>query len=99
MFFSATNNNEIHGPTGNHSFDEYCSYVSNTFTVAQGKELTCTLTLNPWTRHDGDGSDDLKVWLIIDSLDVHVDGEQILDNDGTGAFFVVNRSNGLYTVQ
>jgi predicted phage tail protein len=98
MFFSGANNNEIHGSTGNHNIDEYCSYTSNAFTVAQGSELTCTLTLNPWTEHDGDGSDDLRVWLIIDSLDVYVDGEQILDNDGTGAFFVVNSSNGLYTI-
>jgi predicted phage tail protein len=99
MFFSNDNNNEIHGPSGVHGTDEYCSYVSNIFTVAQGSELTCTLTLSPWTEHDGDGSDGLRVWLIIDSLDVYVDGEQILDNDGTGAFFVVNRSNGLYTLQ
>lgn len=98
MFFSGANNNEIHGSTGNHNIDEYCSYTSNTFTVAQGSDLTCTLTLNPWTEHDGDGSDGLRVWLIIDSLDVYVDGEQILDNDGTGAFFVVNSSNGLYTI-
>ena len=99
MFFSNDNNNEIHGPSGVHGTDEYCSYVSNIFTVAQGSDLTCTLTLSPWTEHDGDGSDSLRVWLIIDSLDVYVDGEQILDNDGTGAFFVVNRSNGLYTLQ
>lgn len=98
MFFSGANNNEIHGSTGNHNIDEYCSYTSNAFTVAQGSDLTCTLTLNPWTEHDGDGSDGLRVWLIIDSLDVYVDGEQILDNDGTGAFFVVNSSNGLYTI-
>jgi len=99
MFFSNDNNNEIHGPSGVHGTDEYCSYVSNVFTVAQGSDLTCTLTLSPWTEHDGDDSDGLRVWLIIDSLDVYVDGEQILDNDGTGAFFVVNRSNGLYTLQ
>lgn len=99
MFFSNDNNNEIHGPSGVHGTDEYCSYVSKIFTVAQGSDLTCTLTLSPWTEHDGDGSDGLRVWLIIDSLDVYVDGEQILDNDGTGAFFVVNRSNGLYTLQ
>ena len=99
MFFSNDNNNEIHGPSGVDGTDEYCSYVSKIFTVAQGSDLTCTLTLSPWTEHDGDGSDGLRVWLIIDSLDVYVDGEQILDNDGTGAFFVVNRSNGLYTLQ
>lgn len=98
MFFSAPNNNEIHGPTGSHDVNEYYSYTSNVFSVAQGSDLTCTLTLNPWTEHDGDGNDGLTVWLIIDSLDVYVDGEQILDNEGTGAFFVVNSSNGLYTI-
>lgn len=98
MFFSAPNNNEIHGPTGSHNVNEYYSYTSNVFSVAQGSDLTCTLTLNPWTEHDGDGKDGLTVWLIIDSLDVYVDGEQILDNEGTGAFFVVNSSNGLYTI-
>lgn len=98
MFFSNNNDNKIHDATGVHGTNEYCSYVSNVFTVAQGSDLTCTLTLSPWTKHDGDGSDSLTVWLIIDSLDVHVDGEQILDDDGTGAFFVVNSSNGLYTI-
>lgn len=98
MFFSNNNDNKIHDATGVHGTNEYCSYVSNVFTVAQGSDLTCTLTLSPWTKHDGDGSDSLTVWLIIDSLDVHVDGEQILDDDGTGAFFVVNSSNELYTI-
>lgn len=98
MFFSNNNDNKIHDATGVHGTNEYCSYVSNVFTVAQGSDLTCTLTLSPWTKHDGDGNDILIVWLIIDSLDVHVDGEQILDDDGTGAFFVVNSSNGLYTI-
>ena len=98
MLFSNNNDNKIHDATGVHGTNEYCSYVSNVFTVAQGSDLTCTLTLSPWTKHDGDGSDSLTVWLIIDSLDVYVDGEQILDDDGTGAFFVVNSSNGLYTI-
>ena len=68
MFFEDANNNEIHGSTGNHNIDEYCSYTSNAFTVAQGSDLTCTLTLSPWAEHDGDGSDGLRVWLIVDSL-------------------------------
>lgn len=98
MFFSDGGNNEIHAATGVHGTDEYKSYVSNIFTVTGGYDLECTLTLSPWTEHDGDGSDGLTVDLLIDSLDVYVDGEQTLDDSGTGAFLVMNTANGLYTV-
>ena len=98
MFFSDGGDNEIHGPTGVHGTDEYKSYVSNVFTVTGGYDLECALTLNPWTEHDGDGGDNLHVELLIDSLDVYVDDEQVLDDDGTGVFLVVNNTNGLYTI-
>ena len=98
MFFSDGGDNEIHGATGEHGHDEYKSYVSNTFTVSQGTTIECALTLNPWTEHDGDGGDNLHVELLIDLLDVYVDGEQVLDNDGTGVFLVVNNTNGLYSI-
>lgn len=92
-------NNVIHDADGNHGNYHVESFVSKAIPVAQGADLNCTLTLNPWTEHDGDGSNGLTIRMVIDSLDVYVDGEQILDNDGTGAFFVVNRSNGLYTIE
>ena len=92
-------NNVIHDADGDYNNYQVEPFVSKAIPVAQGADLNCTLTLNPWTNHEGGGSDGLTIRMVIDSLDVYVDGEQILDNDGTGAFFVVNRSNGLYTVQ
>ena len=79
--------------------DTYTSITSNSMPVAQGATLNCTLTLAPCVNHPGDDSDNLDIAFILDSIDCKVDGEQVLDADGTGAFFVVNRSNGLYTLQ
>lgn len=79
--------------------DTYTSITSNSMPVTQGATLNCTLTLAPCVAHPGDDSDDLDIGFILDSIDCKVDGEQVLDVDGTGAFFVVNRSNGLYTLQ
>lgn len=79
--------------------DTYTSITSNSMPVTQGATLECTLTIAPCADHPGDDSDNLDIAFILDSIDCKVDGEQVLDADGTGAFFVVNRSNGLYTLQ
>lgn len=79
--------------------DVYTSIMSNSMSVTQGATLNCTLTLAPCVDHPGDDSDNLDIEFILDSIDCKIDGEQVLDADGTGAFFVVNRSNGLYTLQ
>lgn len=79
--------------------DVYTSITSNSMSVTQGATLNCTLTLAPCVDHPGDDSDNLDIEFILDSIDCKIDGEQVLDADGTGAFFVVNRSNGLYTLQ
>lgn len=79
--------------------DTYTSITSNSMPVTQGATLECTLTIAPCADHPGDNSDNLDIAFILDSIDCKVDGEQVLDADGTGAFFVVNRSNGLYTLQ
>lgn len=79
--------------------DTYTTVTSNSMSVAQGATLNCTLTIAPCVDHPGDDSDPLDIEFILDSIDCKVEGEQVLDADGTGAFFVVNRSNGLYTLQ
>ena len=77
----------------------YTTITTNSISVIQGTTLNCTLTIAPCVYHPGDGSDGLSIEFILDSIDCKVEGEQVLDADGTGAFFVVNRSNGLYTLQ
>ena len=79
--------------------DTYTAVTSNSISVTQGATLNCTLTIAPCVDHQGDDSDPLDIEFILDSIDCKVEGEQVLDADGTGAFFVVNRSNGLYTLQ
>lgn len=79
--------------------DTYTTVTSNSISVTQGATLNCTLTIAPCVDHPGDDSDPLDIEFILDSIDCKVEGEQVLDADGTGAFFVVNRSNGLYTLQ
>lgn len=79
--------------------DVYTSITTNSIPVTQGATLNCTLTIAPCVDHPGDGNDWMSIEFILDSIDCKVEGEQILDNDGTGAFFVVNRSNGLYTIE
>ena len=79
--------------------DTYTAVTSNSISVTQGATLNCTLTIAPCVDHPGDDSDPLDIEFILDSIDCKVEGEQVLDADGTGAFFVVNRSNGLYTLQ
>ena len=79
--------------------DTYTAVTSNSISVTQGATLNCTLTIAPCVDHPGDGSNPLDIEFILDSIDCKVEGEQVLDADGTGAFFVVNRSNGLYTLQ
>lgn len=77
----------------------YTTITTNSISVIQGTTLNCTLTIAPCVYHPGDSSDGLSIEFILDSIDCKVEGEQVLDADGTGAFFVVNRSNGLYTLQ
>jgi predicted phage tail protein len=79
--------------------DTYTAVTSNSISVTQGATLNCTLTIAPCVDHPSDDSDPLDIEFILDSIDCKVEGEQVLDADGTGAFFVVNRSNGLYTLQ
>ena len=79
--------------------DTYTTVTSNSISVIQGATLSCTLTIAPCVDHPGDDSDPLDIEFILDSIDCKVEGEQVLDTDGTGAFFIVNRSNGLYTLQ
>lgn len=79
--------------------DVYTSITTNSIPVTQGATLNCTLTIAPCVDHPGDDNDWMSIEFILDSIDCKVEGEQVLDADGTGAFFVVNRSNGLYTVQ
>lgn len=79
--------------------DTYTAVTSNSISVTQGATLNCTLTIAPCVDHPGDDSEPLDIEFILDSIDCKVEGEQVLDADGTGAFFVVNRSNGLYTLQ
>lgn len=83
----------------NKNTDTYTAVTSNSISVTQGATLNCTLTIAPCVDHPGDDSDPLDIEFILDSIDCKVEGEQVLDADGTGAFFVVNRSNGLYTLQ
>ena len=78
--------------------DVYTSITTSSISVTQGATLNCTLTIDPCVLHPGDGQDPLAIEFILDSIDCKIDDEQILDNDGTGAFFIVNKSNGLYTV-
>ena len=80
------------------NIDTYTAVTSNSISVTQGATLNCTLTIAPCVDHPGDDSDPLDIEFILDSIDCKVEGEQVLDNDGTGAFFIVNKSNGLYTV-
>lgn len=79
--------------------DVYTSITTKSISVTQGATLNCTLTIDPCVLHPGDGSDGMDIEFILDSIDCKIEGEQVLDTDGTGAFFVVNRSNGLYTLQ
>lgn len=79
--------------------DTYTAITSSSIPVVQGAALDCTLTINPCVLHPGDGNDGMDIEFILDSIDCKIEGEQVLDADGTGAFFVVNRSNGLYTLQ
>lgn len=83
----------------NKNTDTYTTVTSNSMSVTQGATLNCTLTIAPCVDHPGDDEDPLDIEFILDSIDCKVEGEQVLDADGTGAFFVVNRSNGLYTLQ
>lgn len=76
----------------------YTTITTNSISVIQGTTLNCTLTIAPCVYHPGDGSDGLSIEFILDSIDCKVEGEQVLDADGTGAFFVINRSNGLYSI-
>lgn len=76
----------------------YTTITTNSISVIQGTTLNCTLTIAPCVYHPGDGSDGLSIEFILDSIDCKIEGEQVLDADGTGAFFVVNRSNGLYSI-
>lgn len=78
--------------------DTYTAITSSSIPVVQGAALDCTLTINPCVLHPGDGNDTMDMEFILDSIDCKIDGEQVLDADGTGAFFVVNRSNGLYSI-
>lgn len=78
--------------------DVYTDITTSSIPVVQGATLNCTLTINPCVLHPGDDSDNLDVEFILDSIDCKIEGEQVLDSDGTGAFFIVNKSNGLYTV-
>lgn len=78
--------------------DVYTSITTSSISVTQGATLNCTLTIDPCVLHPGDGQDPLAIEFILDSIDCKIDDEQVLDNDGTGAFFIVNKSNGLYTV-
>ena len=77
----------------------YTSITTNRIPVVQGATLNCTLTIAPCVDHPGDDNDGMSIEFILDSIDCKVEGEQVLDAGGTGAFFVVNRSNGLYTLQ
>lgn len=79
--------------------DVYTSITTSSIPVTKGAALDCTLTIDPCVLHPGDSSDNLDIEFILDSIDCKIDGEQVLDANGTGAFFVVNRSNGLYTLQ
>lgn len=81
------------------STDTYTAVTSNSISVTQGATLNCTLTIAPCVSHPGEDSNQLEIEFILDSIDCKVGDEQVLDADGTGAFFVVNRSNGLYTLQ
>lgn len=78
--------------------DTYTAITSSSIPVVQGAALDCTLTINPCVLHPGDGNDGMDIEFILDSIDCKIEGEQVLDADGTGAFFVVNRSNGLYSI-
>lgn len=78
--------------------DTYTTITSNSIPVTQGATLNCTITINPCVLHPGDGNDAMDMEFILDSIDCKIEGEQVLDADSTGAFFVVNRSNGLYTI-
>lgn len=78
--------------------DVYTSITTNSIPVTQGATLNCTLTIAPCVDHPGDDNDWMSIEFILDSIDCKVEGEQVLDADGTGAFFVVNKSNGLYTI-
>ena len=78
--------------------DTYTAITSSSIPVVQGAALDCTLTINPCVLHPGDDNDGMDIEFILDSIDCKIEGEQVLDADGTGAFFVVNRSNGLYSI-
>ena len=78
--------------------DTYTAITTSSIPVTQGATLNCTITINPCVLHPGDGQDTMDVEFILDSIDCKIEGEQVLDADGTGAFFVVNRSNGLYSI-
>lgn len=76
------------------------NYVSPKMAVKGGYTLNCTLTLNPWADHPGDGNDLLEMKVYIDSINFWVDGEQILDHNGVGAFFVIDAKNSdLYRIE
>lgn len=78
--------------------DVYTDITTSSIPVVKGATLNCTLTIDPCVLHPGDGNDGMDIEFILDSIDCKIDGEQVLDADGTGAFFIVNKSNGLYTV-
>ena len=78
--------------------DVYTSITTSSIPVTKGAALDCTLTIDPCVLHPGDSSDNLDIEFILDSIDCKIEGEQVLDADGTGVFFVVNRSNGLYSI-
>lgn len=78
--------------------DTYTNITTSSIPVTQGASLDCTITINPCVLHPGDGQDTMDMEFILDSIDCKIEGEQVLDADGTGAFFVVNRSNGLYSI-
>lgn len=78
--------------------DVYTDITTSSIPVVKGATLNCTLTIDPCVLHPGDDNDGMDIEFILDSIDCKIDGEQVLDADGTGAFFIVNKSNGLYTV-
>lgn len=78
--------------------DTYTNITTSSIPVTQGASLDCTITINPCVLHPGDGQDTMDMEFILDSIGCKIEGEQVLDADGTGAFFVVNRSNGLYSI-
>ena len=75
------------------------NFSTGYFGVTPGRSCTGTMQVYPHTQHLGDDTDDLKVKVYVDSINFKVNGEQVLDANGTAAFFVVDNSNSNYSVQ